>query len=78
MYRPKESVITGLCLVGVGSVAVLVVRLADSVFSVQGYVLGMDAVGYSAIFVGVMIIIVAVASHLFGPRPQNGREAPRP
>ncbi len=69
-YRPKESVIAGLCLAGLGTAVVLTFFIADILFSVQeipAYILGMVAVGYAAIFVGVIIFIVAVASRLFGP-----------
>ena len=73
--RPKESVMAGLCLAGLGLVVVLAFRVVDSLFSIQeipGYVLGMVAVGYAAIFVGVVIIGVAVASRLFGPGRRSG------
>jgi hypothetical protein len=73
--RPKESVMAGLCLTGLGVAVVLAFHVVDSLFSIREipwYVLGLVAIGYAAIFVGVVIFIVAVASRLFGTGRRSG------
>ena len=64
----KGSVVTGLSLAGVGVLVVVVLRLLGDVWPAPGLpniVLGLMAVGYAAIFVGIMILLVGVFSHVF-------------
>ena len=65
----KASVVTGLSLAGIGVLVVVVLRLLGDVWPAQGLpnlLLGLMAVGYAAIFVGIMILLVGVLSHVFG------------
>ena len=64
----KGSVVTGLSLAGVGVLVVVVLRLLGADWPAQGLpniLLGLMAVGYAAIFVGIMILLVGVFSHVF-------------
>ena len=65
----KASVVTGLSLAGIGLLVVVVLRLLSDVWAAEGLpniLMGLMAVGYAAIFVGIMILLVGVLSHVFG------------
>ncbi len=64
----KGSVVTGLSLAGMGVLVVVVLRLLSDVWPATGLpnlLLSLWAVGYAAIFVGIMILLVGVSSHVF-------------
>ena len=64
----KGSVVTGISLAGVGVLVVVVLRLLGDDWPAQGLpniLLGLMAVGYAAIFVGIMILLVGVFPHVF-------------
>jgi len=76
----KGSVVTGLSLAGVGVLVVVVLRLLGDDWPAQGLpniLLGLMAVGYAAIFVGIMILLVGVLSHVFrASRQRPGAAGP--
>ncbi len=64
----KGSLVTGLSLAGMGVLVVVVLRLLGDVWTAQGLpniLIGLMAVGYAAIFVGILILLVGFLSHLF-------------
>ena len=64
----RASVVTGLSLAGIGVLVVVVLRLLGVVWNAQGLpniLIGLMAVAYAAIFVGIMILLVGVFSHVF-------------
>ncbi len=65
----KGSLVTGLSLAGIGVLVVVVLRLLSDVWPAPGLpniLIGLTAVAYAAIFVGIMILLVGVLSHVFG------------
>ena len=64
----KGSLVTGLSLAGIGVLVVVVLRLLSDVWPAPGLpnlLLSLWAVGYAAIFVGIMIFFVGVLSRVF-------------
>ncbi len=64
----RAAVATGLSLAGIGVLVVVSLRLLSDVWPAQGLpniLIGLMAVGYAAIFVGMMILLVGVFSHVF-------------
>ena len=64
----KTSVVTGLSLAGIGGLVVVPLRLLSNYWSAPGLpniLIGLMAVGTAAIFVGIMILLVGVLSHVF-------------
>ena len=64
----RAAVATGLSLAGIGVLVVVVLNLLGDVWGVQGLpniLMGLMAVGYAAIFVGIMILLVGVLSRVF-------------
>jgi len=64
----RTSVVTGLSLAGIGVLVVASLRLLSDVWPAQGLpnlLLSLVAVGYAAIFVGIMILVVGVLSQVF-------------
>ena len=64
----RAAVATGLSLAGIGVLVVVVLILLGDVRGAQGLpniLMGLMAVGYAAIFVGIMILLVGVLSRVF-------------
>ncbi len=64
----KNSVVTGLSLAGIGVLVVVPLRLLIDFWPAPGLpniLIGLMAVGTAAIFVGIMILLVGVLSHVF-------------
>ncbi len=64
----KGSLVTGLSLAGIGVLVVVSLRLLSDIWPAQGLpniLIGLMAVGYAAIFVGIMILLVGVLSRVF-------------
>ena len=64
----RAYVVTGLSLAGIGVLVVASLRLLRDVWPAQGLpnlLLSLVAVGYAAIFVGIMILVVGVLSQVF-------------
>ena len=72
----RASIVTGLSLAGIGLLVVVPLRLLSEGWPAPGLpnlLLSLVAVGYAAIFVGIMILVVGVLSHVFRANRRGNR-----
>lgn len=72
----RASIVTGLSLAGIGLLAVVPLHLLSEGWPAPGLpnlLLSLVAVGYAAIFVGMMILVVGVLSHVFRANRRGNR-----